>query len=248
MTEVIHLDASASAETRNGLATEINLLCSKCYSVSSAVTWHVINGRGSLRVYWIRSLVSFHCNIDRCVRTIEIASHAFIGRFSGGILVLANQNSVQEEIKSGLKSGNASYFSVQDLLSSSLQSKNLNIKIYRTINLPVVLCGFETWSLTLREESWLRVFENRVLRRIFGPKMDKVTGECREQHNELNDLYSLPNIVRVIKSRRMRWAGHVARMVEGRGVYRVLMGKREGRRPLGRPRHRWEDNIKIDLQ
>ena len=104
-------------------------------------------------------------------------------------------------------------------------------------------------SLTLREERRLRVFENRMLRRVFGPKRDEVTGEWRKLHNEeLSDLYPLPNIVRVVKSRRMRWAGHVARMGEGRGVHRVLVGKREGKRPLGRPRRRWEDNIKMDLQ
>jgi hypothetical protein len=90
---------------------------------------------------------------------------------------------------------------------------NFKIQIYRIIILPVVLYGCETWSLTLREERRLRVFENRVLRMVFGPKRDEVTGEWRKLHNEeLNDLYSLPNIVRVVKSRRMRWAGHVARM------------------------------------
>jgi hypothetical protein len=88
-----------------------------------------------------------------------------------------------------------------------------------------------------------------VLRRIFGHKRDEVAGEWRRLHNEeLNDLYSSPTIIRVIKSRRMRWAGHVARMGEGRGAYRILVGRPEGRRPLGRPRHRWEDNIKMDLQ
>jgi hypothetical protein len=85
--------------------------------------------------------------------------------------------------------------------------------------------------------------EFRVLRRVFGPKTDEVTGEWRKLHNELNDLYSLPNIVRVVKSRRMRWTGHVARMGEGRGVHRVLVGKPEGKRPFGRPRRRWEDNV-----
>jgi hypothetical protein len=97
--------------------------------------------------------------------------------------------------------------------------------------------GCETWSLTLREKRRLRVFENRVLRRVFGPKRDEVTGEWRKLHNEeLNDLYSLPNIVRVVKSRRMRWAGHVARMGEERGVHRMLVEKPEEKRPLGRPR------------
>ena len=93
------------------------------------------------------------------------------------------------------------------------------------------------------------MFENRVLRRVFGPNRDEVTGEWRKLHNEeLSDLYSLPNIVRVVKSRRMRWAGHVARMVEGRGLHRVLVGRTEGKRPLGRSRRRWEDNIKMDHQ
>ena len=106
---------------------------------------------------------------------------------------------------------------MQNLLSSSLLSKNLNIKIYRTIILSVVLYGCETWSLTLREERRLMVFENRVLRRIFGPRRDEVTGEWRKLHNEeLNDLNSSPNIVRVITSRRLRW-GHIARMGE-RGI------------------------------
>jgi len=129
-----------------------------------------------------------------------------------------------------------------------LLSKNLKIKIYRTIILPVVLYGCETWSLTLREECRLRLFENRAFR-IFVHKRDEVTKEWRKLHNEeLNDMYSSPNIVRVIKSRRMRWAGYVARIRERRGVYRVLVGKPEGKGPLARPRRRWEDNIKMDLQ
>ena len=99
------------------------------------------------------------------------------------------------------------------------------------------------------EDRKLRVFGNMVLRRIFGPRGDEVTGKWRKLHNEeLNDLYSSPNIVRVIKSRRMRWAGHVARMGEERVVYRVFVGKPEGWRPLGRPRRRWVDNIRMDLQ
>ena len=113
---------------------------------------------------------------------------------------LTNQNSIPEDIKSSLRSGNACYHSVQNLLSSRLLSKNVKIKIYRTIILPVVLYGYETRSLTLREERKLRAFENTVLRRIFGPRSDEVTGEWRRLHNEeLNDFYSLPNIVRVTK-------------------------------------------------
>jgi hypothetical protein len=112
----------------------------------------------------------------------------------------------------------------------------------------VVLYGCETWSVTLKEEHRLRVFENRVLRRIFGPKRDEVVGEWRKVHSgEHHNLFSFPDIIRQIKSRRMGWEGHVACMGEGRNMYRVLVGKPEGERPLGRPRHRWEDGIKMDL-
>ena len=138
---------------------------------------------------------------------------------------------------------------MQNILSAGLLSKNIKIKKYRNQILPVILYGCETWSLTLREKCSLRLFENRVLKRKFGLERDEVTGEWRKVHNEeLNDLYCSPNIVRMIKSRRMRLAGHVARMGKKRGVYSGLMGKPEGKRPLGRPRFRWEDNIKMDLQ
>jgi hypothetical protein len=101
----------------------------------------------------------------------------------------------------------------------------------------------------LREEHKLRVFENRVLRRIFGLKRDHVTGYWRKLHNdELHNLYSSPNIIRMIKSRRIRWTGHVARMGETRNAYRILVGKPEGKRPVGRPRRRWVDDIKMDLR
>ncbi|KAJ4443813.1 hypothetical protein ANN_05594 [Periplaneta americana] len=145
--------------------------------------------------------------------------------------------------------GNACYYSVDKLLSSSLLSKNLKVRIYKTVILPVVLYGCETLTLTLREEQRLRVFENKVLRKIFGAKRDEVTGEWRKLDNtELHALYSSPDIIRNITSRRLRWAGHVARMGESRNAYRVLVGRPEGKRPLGRPRRRWEDNIKMDLR
>ncbi|KAJ4447047.1 hypothetical protein ANN_09036 [Periplaneta americana] len=135
------------------------------------------------------------------------------------------------------------------LLSSSLLSKNLKVRNYKRVILPVVLYCCESWTLTLGEEQRLRVFENKVLREIFGAKGDEVTGEWRQFHNaELHALYSSPDIIRNIKSRRLRWAGHVAHMGESRTAYRVLVGRPKGKRPLGRPRRRWEDNIEMDLR
>ncbi|KAJ4442688.1 hypothetical protein ANN_04277 [Periplaneta americana] len=138
---------------------------------------------------------------------------------------------------------------LRSFFSSSLLSKNLKVIIYKTVILPVVLYGCETWTLTLREEQRLRMFENNVLRKIFGAKRDEVTGEWRTLHNaELHALYSSRDIIRNIKSRRLRWAEHVARMGESRNSYSVLVGRPEGKRPLERPRCRWEDNIKMDLR
>ena len=130
-------------------------------------------------------------------------------------------------------------------MSSSFLNEILKIKIYRTVILLLVLYGCETWSLTLRKERRLRVFEKILLRRIFGPRRDEVTREWRVLYK---DLYRSPNIFRVIKWRRIRWFEHVALMEDRRGFYRDLVGKPEGKRALGRPRRRWEDNIKIDLQ
>ena len=109
--------------------------------------------------------------------------------------------------------------------------------------------GCETWSLILREERKLRAFENTMLRRIFRPRKEEVTGEWRRSHNEeFNDTYTSPNILREIKSRRMRWTGHLACMGEERVAYRCLVGKPEGKRPLGGPRRRLVYNIRMDLQ
>ncbi|KAJ4426744.1 hypothetical protein ANN_26543 [Periplaneta americana] len=162
---------------------------------------------------------------------------------------VTNINDTLKEIKRRINMANACYYSVEKLLSSSLLSKNVKVRIYKTVILPVVLYGCETWTLTLREEHGFRVFENKVLRKIFGTKRDEVTGEWRKLHNtELHALYSSPDIIRNLKSRRLRWAGHVARMGESRNAYRVLVGRPEGKIPLGRPRRRWEDDIKMDLR
>jgi hypothetical protein len=131
----------------------------------------------------------------------------------------------------------------------SFAVKSVKIRINKTIILPVVLYGYGTWSLTLREEHRLRVFESRVMMRIFGPRRDEVTGGWRKLHNneEPRDFYSSPSIFKIIKSRRMRWAGHVAQVGKKRNACRLLVGKLEGNTPLGRPRRRWVGNIEIDL-
>jgi hypothetical protein len=119
----------------------------------------------------------------------------------------------------------------------------VKVKTYKTIILPFVLYGCETWYLTLREEHRLRVFTNRVLRRVFGPKRDEVTGKWRNLHSEEpHILYSSPNIVRQIKSRRMKWAGHVVHMGQEKSV-QGFGGKAQEKRPLGRPRHGWDNGI-----
>jgi hypothetical protein len=128
-------------------------------------------------------------------------------------------------------------------------SKNIKIRICKTTVLPVLLYGCETWSPTLQEKHRLRVFENRVLRRIFGPKRDEVTGGWRKLHNEeLHDLYSSPNVIRMIKSKKMNWTGHVARIGAKRNACRILVRKPEGKGPQGRSRRRWENKIKMHLR
>ncbi|PNF23781.1 hypothetical protein B7P43_G16802, partial [Cryptotermes secundus] len=156
--------------------------------------------------------------------------------------------------KTRLNSGNACYHSVQNLLSSCLLSKNKELEYTKTIILPVALHRCETWSLTLREEYRLRVFENRMLRRLFGPTRDEVTEGWRKLHNEeLHNLCSslsiilFPSIITMIKSRRMRWARRAARTGE-RNTYRNLVGKPEGNRSLRIYRRRLEDSIKVDLR
>jgi hypothetical protein len=161
-----------------------------------------------------------------------VSQFKYLGR------TVTNQNLILEEIKRRSNSGNTCCHSDQNLLSSRLLSKNVKI---------VVLYGCETWSVTLREENRLRAFENRVLRRILGPKRDEVTGKWRKLHNEeLRDLYSSASKIRKIKSRGMRWEGHVARMGERRNAYRLLLGQPEGKRTLVRPsRSRVDDRMNL---
>jgi hypothetical protein len=194
-------------------------------------------------------IMSSHPNSEQN-QNIKTANESFenMAKFKYLGTTLTNQNDIHDETKSRLNSGNACYYSVQNRLSSRHVSKNLKIKMYKTVIFPVMLYGCETWSLTLGEEHRLRVFENRVLMKIFGPKREEDGSWRKLRNDELHELYSSPNMVRVIKARRLRWAGHVARMGDGRGVYRVLVGRLKGKRSLGRPRRRWEDNIKLDLR
>jgi hypothetical protein len=157
-------------------------------------------------------LVSRDQNADQN-QDIKIGNRSFenVSQFKYLEMTVTDQNLIQDEIKRRLNSGNACYHTVQNPLSSHLLSENVKVRIQKTIILLVVLYGCDTWSLTVREGHKLRVFENRVLRRIFGPKRDGVTVGWRKLHNEeLHNLFSLPSIIRIIKLRRMRWVGHVA--------------------------------------
>jgi hypothetical protein len=139
---------------------------------------------------------------------------------------VTNQNLIQEEIKKRMNYGNVCHDPVENLLSSRLLSENVNIRMYESIIFLVVLHGCETWCLTLRVEHRLRVFEKRMLGRLFGPKRDEGIGGRGKLHNEeLHNFLSSLSIIRMMKSRRMRWAGHVARTGEKKIVYRILLGK-----------------------
>jgi hypothetical protein len=190
--------------------------------------------------------------VSRCQKagqrqSIKIANRSFedVTKFTY-LGTLSDKKCIHGDIKSRLNSGNAFYHSDQSLLSSRLLSRNVKIKIYKTIILPFVLYGCESWYLTLRGEHRLRVFENRVRRRIFGLRSNEVTIEWRKLHNEeLHNLYLSLDIIRQIKLRRMRWVGLLACIGEETRVCKVLVGKPEGKGPLGRPRRRY--GIRMDL-
>ena len=168
-------------------------------------------------------IISRHQNVIQN-QNIVIGTLSFenVEKFRYLGVTVTNTNDIRKEIKSRINMGNACYYSLEKILSSCLLSKKLKVKPYKTIILSVVLYGCETWSLTLREEHRLRVFENIVLGKIFGAKKDEITGEWRKLHSaELHALYSSPNIIRSLKSRGLRWAGHVARMEQSRNAYRV---------------------------
>jgi hypothetical protein len=183
--------------------------------------------------------ISRHLNSGQD-QNIRVANESFenVEKFVYFLTTVTNQNDILNEISSRLNSINTCSYSVQNLLSSRLISKYLKIKIYKIVILPVVLCGCEIWSLTLREERRLRIFENRVLRNIFGPKRKEDVSWREMNIDEIRNLYSSRIIVTVIKARRMSCTGHVGCMGEGRGVYRVLVWMPESKRALGRPRRR----------
>jgi hypothetical protein len=159
---------------------------------------------------------------------------------------VTNQNLIHEEIKSRWNSGNAYYYSVKDLSFSPLLSINVKIKIYKNHILIVFLHGRKTFVSDIKGGTWAESIRKQCADENFWTKRDEVIGGWRKLHNaELDNLYSSPNIIKTIESRRMRWAGQVARMGETRKACRILVGKPEGKRPLGRPRHRWEDNVKM---
>ena len=136
---------------------------------------------------------------------------------------------MHREIKLRLNSENACYYALQGLVSTQLLSKNIKLKIYKTLILPVILYGFDTWTLTLREETILQVFENKFLSKIFGPKRDDQIGEWRRLHNgELYDLYGKPDIIRIVMSCKLRWTGHVTRMGNERDAWKLLVGNQRG--------------------
>lgn len=158
-------------------------------------------------------------------------------------------NIIREEIKSRVHSGNKVYYALQHLLKSNDLSRNIKITIYKTLIRPIVLYGSETWSTTKKDEALLQTFENRILRRIFGPIKDAISGEWRIRSNiEIHTLFNSPLITGIMRANRLQWLGHVERMADNRETKTAYTKMLNGRRPRGRPRRRWRDNVQADLQ
>lgn len=188
---------------------------------------------------------------DRVGQNITIDDYNFerVKKFKYLGTTLSEDTDGTEEINCRIQAGNKCLYATHKLLKSKQTSRRTKINIYKTIIRPVVMYGCETWTLTVANEERLRVFERRVLRKIYGPTVDATTGRYRTRTNrELEDLYGEPNIVREIKSKRLQWAGHVRRLPDNRTVRLVWEEIPEGKRPLGRPRLRWRDNIAKDLR
>ena len=157
-------------------------------------------------------------------------------------------NQIEEEIRIRIAAGARCAWALDTTLKSSMLSRATKTQIYTTIIRPVVLYGCETWRLTKESERRLNVFERSILRKIWGPVMDDEAGEWRRRHNhELIALSGLPPITNVIRSQRLRWAGHASRKEDGQLVKEIMVGRPLGTRPLGRPRKRWIDNMKEDM-
>ena len=158
-------------------------------------------------------------------------------------------NIIREEIQARINSGNKIYYALQHLLKSNALSRNTKITIYKTLIRPIVLYGSETWSTTKRDEALLQTFENKVLRRIFGPIRDTQSGEWKRRSNkDIHDLFKSPLITGIMKANRLQWLGHIERMEDNRETKLAYTQEINDRRPRGRPRRRWRDNIHTDLQ
>ena len=162
---------------------------------------------------------------------------------------ISENNEITEEINNRIQAGNRCLFALQGLMKSRELSRKTKIHIYNTIIKPIVIYGCETWTLTAANEERLKIFERRVLRRIFGPTREETTGQYRIKTNqELKELYASGNIINKVKAKRLQWAGHVRRMLDER-IGKLVWGTApQGKRPLGRPRLRWRDNTIKDLE
>ena len=160
--------------------------------------------------------------------------------------ILTDDNNISEEVRSRVTSGNKCFFALSNVFKSKIINRKLKITAFNTILKPIVMYGSECWTLTTKDEEFLRAWERKILRKIYGPK--QLDGQWRIRTNEeLYQLYQKPDIIKEIKSKRLRWLGHVERMPEDRAAKKVWKGRQEGQRKSGRPRNRWMDEVEKDL-